>query len=155
MSESLTLFRLQKLDTEIDQSRSRLEEIERLLSDDRRLMIANKNHEKAQENLKDARIKLKLVEGKVEAQRIKRKNSQNALFSGNIKNPKELQDLQMETEALQRYIAQLEDEQLETMINHETAEEEYQLAENELKQVKALLIQENAVLVGEKPRWTI
>ena len=88
MSESLTLFRLQKLDTEIDQSRSRLEEIERLLSDDRRLMIATKNHEKAQQNLKDARIKLKLIEDKVEALRIKRKNSQNALFSGNIKNPK-------------------------------------------------------------------
>ncbi|HPL69801.1 MAG TPA: C4-type zinc ribbon domain-containing protein [Brevefilum sp.] len=152
MSESLTLFRLQKLDTEIDQSRSRLAEIERLLSDDRRLTLANKSHEKAQQNLKDARVKLNLIEGKVEAQRIKRKNSQNALFSGNIKNPKELQDLQMETEALQRYIAQLEDEQLEAMINHESAEEEYQLAENELNHVKALLIQENAVLVGEQSK---
>jgi uncharacterized protein len=124
MSESLNLFRLQKLDTEIDQTRSRLDEIEQSLSDDRRLKLAKRKNEKAQQVLKDARIQLNQIEDKVEAQRIKRKTTQNALFGGKIKNPKELQDLQMESEALKRYITQLEDEQLEAMIAHETAEED-------------------------------
>ena len=102
MSESLNLFRLQKLDTEIDQIRARLEDIERALSDDRRLVLAKKKLEKAQKKAKELRISLNQIEDKVEAQRIKRKTGQNALFSGKIKNPKELQDLQMESEALKR-----------------------------------------------------
>jgi hypothetical protein len=152
MSESLNLFRLQNLDSEIDQTRSRLDEIEKSLNDDRRLKLANRKQEKAQLTLKDVRIKLHQIEDKVEAQRLKRKTTQNALFGGKIKNPKELQDLQMESEALKRYITQLEDEQLEAMIAHETAEEELQIAEDNQKQVTSLLIQENASLMGEQSK---
>lgn len=152
MSESLNLFRLQKLDSEIDQTRSRLEEIIRALNDDRRLKLAHQQHEKAQEIVRKAHIKLKQIEHKVETQRIKRKASQTSLFSGKIKNPKELQDLQMESEALKRYIAQLEDEQLEAMIDHESTEEKCQAAEDNLKQVKAQLVQENAALMGEQSK---
>lgn len=150
MSESLNLFRLQKLDTEIDQTRLRLNEIERSLSDDRRLKNAQKQHEKATQVAKDMRIALGLIEDKVEAQREKRKATQNALFGGNVKNPKELQDLQMEADALKRYISQLEDEQLEAMIAYEDAEETLTSADRNLDQVKALIIQENASLMGEQ-----
>jgi predicted nucleic acid-binding Zn-ribbon protein len=152
MSESLNLFRLQKLDSEIDGTRARLEEIERALSDDRRLKTANKKFEKAQDDLKGVRIKLHQIEDKVEAQRLKRKTSQNALFSGKIKNPKELQDLQMETEALKRYISQLEDEQLEVMIAFEAAEEHLEEAQQNLDQIKGSLIEENASLIGEQSK---
>ena len=152
MSESLNLFRLQKLDTEIDQTGSRLDEIEKLLGDDRRLKLAKKKQEKAQQDSHDLRIKLNQIEDKVEVQRIKRKTSQASLFSGKIKNPKQLQDLQMESEALKRYIAQLEDEQLEAMIAYETAQQDLQTAELNLKQVKGLLIQENATLMGEQSK---
>jgi predicted nucleic acid-binding Zn-ribbon protein len=150
MSESLNLFRLQKLDTEIDQIRARLDEIERALSDDRRLVLAKKKLDKAQRKSKELRITLNQIEDKVEAQRLKRKTGQNALFSGRIKNPKELQDLQMESEALKRYIAQLEDEQLEAMIAYEDAEEELKDAERNLKQVQAAIIEENAALMCEQ-----
>ena len=152
MSESLNLFRLQKLDTEIDRTRARLDEIEQSLSDDRRLKSAKKQLEKAQQNAKDKRIQLNQIEDKVESQRLKRKTTQASLFSGKIKNPKELQDLQMESEALKRYIVQLEDEQLEAMIDHESADEDLQAAEKNLEQVKGLLIQENAALMGEQTK---
>ena len=152
MSESLNLFRLQKLDTEIDHIRTRLGEIEQALSDDRRMKLAINQQEKAAQTARDARIKLNQIEDKVEAQRIKRSTTQNSLFSGKIKNPKELQDLQMESEALKRYIAQLEDEQLEAMINHEKAEGDLHSADENLKKVKALIIQENASLLGEQSK---
>lgn len=152
MSESLNLFRLQKLDTEIDQTRLRLNEIEQSLSDDRRLKTAQGEHEKAAKTAKDVRLMLNQIEDKVEAQRIKRKISQNSLFSGKIKNPKELQDLQMESDALKRYIAQLEDEQLEAMIAHETAVENLESAQKNLEEVKALIIQDNAALLGEQSK---
>lgn len=154
MSESLNLFRLQKLDIEIDLSRLRLVEIEKALSDDRRLKLANRKQEKALQTTKETRIELNQIEDKVEALRIKRKTTQNSLFSGKIKNPKELQDLQMESEALKRYIFQLEDEQLEAMIAHETSEEALQSADQDLKQIKGLLIEENAAFMGEHSKLT-
>ncbi len=41
MSESLNLYRLQKLDTQIDRIESRLKEIDQALSDDRRVKKLN------------------------------------------------------------------------------------------------------------------
>jgi len=152
MSEALNLFRLQQLDTAIDKAKSRLEEIERELSDDERVRRASKKLEKEKSYAKEIRIKLHQIEDKVEAQRIKRKTTQTSLFSGKIKNPKELQDLQMESEALKRYIAQLEDEQLEVMIANEEAVATEEKAQKELQQAKANAVEENAALRGEKTK---
>jgi len=146
----LNLFRLQQLDTQIERANSRLEEIDRALNDDQRLLHARKKYENAKEEAKQMRIELNQIEDKVEAQRIKRKKSQAALFSGKIKNPKELQDLQMETEAIKRYISQLEDEQLEAMIAYEKAENVEKQAEKSLKQAKGTAAEDNAALLGEQ-----
>lgn len=150
MSEALNLYRLQKLDTEIDQINARLEEIEKKLSDDSRVKRAKKILEETKEKAKQIRIKLNQIEDRVEAQRIKRKTTQAALFGGKINNPKELQDLQMETEALKRYISQLEDEQLESMIAYESAENAEKQASKDLTQIKGTIAEENAALLGEK-----
>lgn len=152
MSEALNLFRLQKLDSATDRAKSRLDEIDRILSDTQIVQRAKKKHEKAQEHAKKIRIKLHQIEDKVEAQRIKRKTNQASLFSGKIKNPKELQDLQMESEALKRYISQLEDEQLEAMFAHEEAVEVEEKAQKELQQAKGTAAEENAALLGEKSK---
>ena len=150
MSEALNLFRLQKLDTAIGKANPRLEESERALSDDKNVRRANRKLEKAQSHAKEVRIKLHQIEDKVEAQRIKRKTTQTSLFSGKIKNPKELQDLQMESEALKRYIAQLEDEQLEAMIANEAAVKAENEAQKALQQAKGTAAEDNAALLGEK-----
>ncbi len=150
MNEALTLFRLQALDTQIDKATARLAEIEKALSDNSLVKKAQNSLKKTEAEAKKIRIALHQIEDKVEAQRIKLKKTQTALFSGNVKNPKELQDLQMESEALKRYIATLEDEQLEAMIANETAEAELVDANRNLKQAKAAAVEENASLLGEK-----
>jgi len=150
MSEALNLYRLQSLDTKIDHTKARLLEIEKKLSDDSRIKRAQKNFGKAEAEAKQIRIKLNQIVDKVEAQRIKRKTTQAALYGGNIKNPKELQDLQMESQALMRYINQLEDEQLEAMIEYESAENAEQQASKDLTQIKGTVAEENASLLGEK-----
>jgi predicted nucleic acid-binding Zn-ribbon protein len=150
MSESLNFFRLQKLDTSIDKIKIRIKEIDRILNDDENILAAQRSYDEAEAKAKEIRISLNQVEDKLEATRIKRKTSQTALFSGRIKNPKELQDLQMETEALKNYIAQLEDQQLEIMFDLEEAEKVRQEKEKFLKQTKGKSITENAALLGEK-----
>jgi predicted nucleic acid-binding Zn-ribbon protein len=150
MSEALNLFRLQKLDTRIDQINGRLNEIDKKLSDDSRVKKAESKLTKTKAHAKNLRIQLSQIEDKVEAQKIKRKTTQAALYGGKVKNPKELQDLQMESEALKRYISQLEDEQLEAMIAYETAENAESQAEKEHKQIKGIVTEENAAMLGEK-----
>jgi predicted nucleic acid-binding Zn-ribbon protein len=56
----------------------------------------------------------------------------------------------METEALKRYISQLEDEQLEAMIAYESAENAEKQASKDLTQIKGTIAEENAALLGEK-----
>jgi predicted nucleic acid-binding Zn-ribbon protein len=152
MSESLTLYRVQNLDSKIDQIESRLETIEHILMDNEEIERARKKLGKAEANAKEIRIEMHQIMDKVEAQRIKLKTTQAALFGGRIKNPKELEDLQMESEALKRYIAQLEDEQLEMMIANEEAENAETQARKNLEQVKGKTIEQNAALVGERSK---
>lgn len=152
MSDSLTLFRVQNLDSKIDQIKTRLAAIEKILGDNQDIIDATKKLEKAEAQSKKIRIQLHQIMDKVEAQRIKRKTTQTALFSGRIKNPKELEDLQMESEALKRYIAQLEDEQLEMMIANEEAENAENQARKNLEDVKSHSIEQNAALLGERSK---
>jgi hypothetical protein len=150
MNETLNLYRLQELDTQIDQARKRIAEIEDTLNSDRRIKKAQHRVAEAESKSKEHRIALHQIEDKVEAQRIKLKLTQKSLFSGNIKNPKELQDLQMESEALTRFIATLEDQQLEKMIQSEDSEKSLRQARQKLLDIKALVTEENAALLGEK-----
>lgn len=150
MSEALSLYRLQVLDSRIDKISNRLDQIEHILNDDRHVRQATMQWEKAQNLTKKIRTQLNQIEDKVAAQRLKRKTNQATLFSGTVKNPKVLQDLQMEAEALKRYITQLEDDQLETMIAFETAENAEKQALQTLNQVKGTVVENNAALIGEQ-----
>ncbi|HCU56731.1 MAG TPA: hypothetical protein DF984_00625, partial [Anaerolineaceae bacterium] len=122
------------------------------LSDDRRVKAAQKKLDLAKTNSQTRQAALKQIENSVEDQRLKRKLNQASLFGGKVKNPKVLQDLQMESEALARYISKLEDEQLEAMIASEAANEALNEAEKAFQQAKATTIEENASLLGEKTK---
>ena len=85
MSISLNLYRLQKINSAIDNIKIRLAEIEIALNDDQRIRAAEKSFEKAQIVAKKVRINLRKLEGTVESKQIKRKTDQAALFSGKIR----------------------------------------------------------------------
>jgi predicted nucleic acid-binding Zn-ribbon protein len=67
----------------------------------------------------------------------KAKRSEQRLYSGSVKNPKELSDLQQEIESLGRRQDALEEELLEVMIGVEEAEVEDRQAREDLQQVEA------------------
>ena len=79
----------------------------------------------------------------VNKQKVKIEQSEASLYSGNVTNPKELQDLQNEAAALKRYLVTLEDRQLEAMLEVETAEQSKQAALDKLEGVKARLADQN------------
>ncbi len=66
----------------------------------------------------------------------KAKRSEQRLYSGNVKNPKELADLQKKIQALGRQRNSLEDIQLEALIMLEDAQAEQETAESLLKDIQ-------------------
>jgi uncharacterized protein len=150
MSQPFKLHRLQQIDTQLDQKRLRLNEIEHILGDDSELRAASMRLKATDESLQKARRALHRAEAEVQAQRVKIEQNQAALYGGKVRNPKELQDLQNESAALNRYLSVLEDRQLEAMIAAEEAESFRDQASNELEEFKARRIESNAALLGEQ-----
>ena len=150
MSQARNLFNLQKIDTQLDQARSRLAEIDAALNDSSAVRKAAARLSKAEEAFTKSRLALKRAEQDVQVQQQKIEKNQKALYGGSVRNPKELEDLQMESGALARYLNVLEDRQLEAMIAFEEAESENQQAEQNLAKVKKEVAAQNIDLSAEQ-----
>ena len=150
MSQPFKLHRLQQIDTQLDQKRLRLAEIERILADDVELQDATARLQTAEGTLQQAQRVLHRAEAEVQGQRVKIEQNEAALYGGKVRNPKELQDLQNESAALKRFLSVLEDRQLEAMIAVEEAETQHERANSALTDLKARQIEANAALLGEQ-----
>jgi len=150
MNTSFTLFRLQAKDTLRMKMNARLKEIDRIIAADKEISQANASLVEARGINKSAESVLKDLVDQVKEKKLKRELTQANLFSGKIRNPKELQDLQAETQALDRTITKLEDEQLQAMMVLEETIKALHDAERELQQVLDRKASQNSLLVGEK-----
>ncbi len=122
MSQTLNLYRLQQIDSQIDRAQARLQAIQKTLEDDAELRTAKEQAQEAQARCQHAGQALKQAEADVQSQRIKIEQNESSLYSGTVHNPKELQDLQNDVAALKRHLNTLEDRQLEAMLAYEEAE---------------------------------
>ncbi len=125
MSRSKTLYQLQIFDSELDKSGKRILEIKQLLDDHRELDQCLKDQVTAENILAEKQKLLKQAETHVSDHNLKIEQNQRKLYGGAITNPKELEDLQLESIALQNYLAVLEERQLETMLNADLAQSVY------------------------------
>ena len=150
MSQSFKLFRLQQIDTQLDATQLRLDEIELILNDNQSVNEAQIGLETAKDILNHARIDLRRAEGNVQTQTLKIEQTEASLYSGKVQNPKELQDLQNESAALKRYLVVLEERLLEAMLVEEGAQEAARLAENNLAQVKSQVGGQHHQLTDER-----
>jgi hypothetical protein len=150
MSLSFKLHRLQQFDSQLDQIHTRLREIEEVLSDDSALIEAQKR-ENVSSAISDAAQKnLHKAEENVKALNLKIEQTEAALYGGKVRNPKELQDLQNESEALKRYLIVLNDRLLEAMIAQDEATTSHASTLTELERVSASLLQQRNTLLKEQ-----
>ncbi len=150
MSASLGLFRLQQVDRQIDQSRTRLVTIQQILENDAELRGVMSRVEAARTAQSQAERTLREAEAQVKAQQIKIEQTESSLYGGNVRNPKELQDLQSDAASLKRYLSTLEERQLEAMIEVETAQTALEAAEVNLSGIQARLGNEHRQLIEEQ-----
>ena len=159
MSAALGLYRLQQVDSQIDQIQARLKTIQATLENDLELQAANaKNNACAEQNKEAARL-LSLAEADVQKQRIKIEQTEASLYGGHVHNPKELQDLQKDVASLKRHLETLEERELEAMLTVESSEKNADQARTKLEHVissrgdqSRALTQESETLLKDRDR---
>jgi predicted nucleic acid-binding Zn-ribbon protein len=122
MSQTLSLYRLQQIDSQMDHLRARIQEIQAILDDDAELRKLQDEAGGADARCSSAAGSLEKAERDVHSQHIKIDQTQSSLYGGKSHSPKELLDLQNDVISLKRYLVTLEDRQLEAMQESETAE---------------------------------
>lgn len=136
MSRSKKLFKLQQLDSKIDSHRKRISEIDKILADDSELQQAAKLESKKASFLAEKEKDLRSAEALVEDQQFKIERNKKKLYGGQVTNPKELEDLQLESDALHDYLAVLEERQLEAMLELDEARQNHKQAERALDKIR-------------------
>lgn len=152
MSSTFDLYRLQKIDTQLDKVQRRLDEIQKILDDNSEMKRVKAKRDAEKSAHEAAETALRKAENEVKKQRIKIEQTEAMLYGGSVKNPKEVQDLQNKSESLKRYLSKLEDDQIEAMLALEEKADKLHAAEKELNQLKATLIQQNSQLAGEQSK---
>lgn len=150
MNQAFHLYRLQQIDSQIDQIDQRLAELERLLSGDEAVQNASRQADETGRALEKSRETLKEAEFAVHEQALKIEQAENTLYSGKVRNPKELQDLQKDIASLRKHLGVLEDRQLESMLAAETAEAGDEEARAQLAQAQAAFSEQSAGWRGQR-----
>ena len=135
MSRSSQLYDLQKIDSQLDNYQRRISEINTILSDNSEIKLAEELLKIAESGVINFDRDLQEAKRKVQNQRLKIKQTDTKLYGGKIRNPKELQDLQDESEALKRYLEILEDRQLELMLEVDSQKEIMDKKSESLRQI--------------------
>lgn len=116
MSQSQVLYDLQQIDSEIRAKKQRLGEVLRLQKEPAALVAARERAQEAAADLQQWQTQHKNLTLEIASVTDKAKRSEDRLYSGVVKNTKELTDLQNEVEALGRRRAALEDDALLIMM---------------------------------------
>jgi len=149
MNTSQQLFRLQELDLEIETTHRDLNNLMAKLGDDStlaklRMAMAEKNKE-----LEEMKKLLRSLETEADDMTVKLTASENDLYAGHIKNPKELSSLQREIEMLKGKREALDDKQLALMEQIESLEAEISVQKEQLKEREAEWQEEQHKLAEE------
>ncbi len=140
------LRRLQETDTALDGRRASLADAETRLGETDELVALRARTEDLAAVLRHARGTQKDIELEAEDLRSKIASAETKLYSGAIKNPKELADLQADVDQLKRHLAAIDDRDLEALTQLEAAESEHRAAAAELGEMESAWAAEQAEL---------
>src|SRR3954447_17395833 len=122
MIQASELYRLQEIDLSVHQHHKRLEEIAAQLADNKALTEAQQKVTSDQQVLAPRQTKVRKLEQEIQTNTAKLRQTDENLYSGRVRNPKELQDMQQEIQSLKKRNQELEDVLLETMMSVDTAD---------------------------------
>ncbi len=130
------LYRLQQLDLELQKRQQELSEVENQLSDTKALVAAEARFASHKEQLEESRKKQRSSEWELEDLQEKARQVGSKLYSGKIKDPKELVNLEREAANLKSQIKAKEDVLLALMTGVEEIEAGLRTAAREAEQLR-------------------
>jgi uncharacterized protein len=140
------LRRLQETDAALDTRRGSHADAEAHLGESEELLAARARVVELDAVLRSARADQNDVELEADVLKSKIAPAETKLYSGAIKNPKELADLQADIDQLKRHLSAVEDRDLEALTRLEVAETEHRSASAELAAIEAAWAAEQADL---------
>src|SRR5262245_5981145 len=102
ISQATLLYRLQTLDPNIEQHRTRLAPIKAALANDERVAVATRAVEAVTQALNPWQTRARNLDLEIKSVAEKNKATEQRLYSGRVSNPKELGDMQGEIESLKK-----------------------------------------------------
>jgi predicted nucleic acid-binding Zn-ribbon protein len=155
LSKGKQLYELQEVDLEIDAKRETLSEVMSRLGksevlDEVRLSLA-----RDEEKLVELQRTQREVERGVEDLQAKAAMATDKLYSGTVKNPKELTSLQEQLSNFQRKIGEGDDKTLDIMSEVEAAQKEVSLKRSEVTKIEEEWQSEQASLSQEQTELSV
>jgi hypothetical protein len=137
MSVAKQLYQLQELDSEIESNEGALSQTASQLGESEAVVTTQNQLQLEQQRLEELRRKQRSAEWEIEDIITKLSAAEEKLFSGEIKNPKELTNLQHEVDVLKARRDQLEEKALEIIDQVELSEASVAKIDNQLETLKA------------------
>lgn len=150
MSDVLALYRIQQLELEIIDQTKRIKAIDLQLEDNAGLHEAEAAFEAAKVAFDEAVKHANEMNLEIATLIDKKQNSETRLYSGEVTNPKEMQDLQMEIESLARRNNVLDDELLRIISHRDACQATLNECEGALNDIGEERKEENKNLLKEK-----
>ncbi len=154
MSEVLALYRIQQLELDIIDQTKRIKAIDLQLEDNAGLHEAEAAFETAKAAFDEAVKRANEMSLEIAALIDKKQTSETRLYSGEVTNPKEMQDLQMEIESLARRNDVLDDELLRIISDRDACQATLGECEDALNEIGEERKEENKNLLKEKKSLT-
>jgi predicted nucleic acid-binding Zn-ribbon protein len=137
MTVAKQLYRLQEVDLEIESGGRALKEVKSQLGESQAVIKARKELELEQKKLEDLSHQQHSAEWEIDDIATKLAAAEEQLFSGKVKNPKELTNLQHEVEAFKTRRDKLEEKALEIIDRVEQSEARVAKIKSELDKLTA------------------
>ena len=150
MREIIGLARVQHIDRQLDQFEARLQSIRIQLTNDKELKTIKANLNNLENKYQKTKLKMNSSEQELHENIKKIEESEASLYSGNIKNPKELQEVQIEIASLSKLRSKQEDKLILEMMEIEEITNEIENASNDYQNVEIKLQQQNQDLLKER-----
>jgi hypothetical protein len=152
MSLAGQLHQLQHFDNKLQDRRQVIDEVTRQLSENQGLVAAESQLASQKQQLAETNKRQKAFEWELEDLREKSSQLKNKLYSGTVKNPKELVNLETESEILKKKTRGKEDELLELMSQIEDLETNIEASTKGLQEIRQEWQQRQEILNERKTR---
>ncbi len=149
MNQRTFLYQLQLLDLELDKNEKRLSEINEIISYSQDVKEIEQIVAEIESEKKKWQTKLKKIADEAHIIQEKIKNGEKSLYDGSIKNPKELQDVNIEIDSLKKRLLVLDEQQLEIMFSIEELDNQIDVHKQSLDILKKEKSAEKGILLAE------